>query len=119
VLLWWGSSSNTLAYSHHGGSSSTQLQLLKLQPLQQPLQQQQQQQQQVALLYAPVEGERGLDLDISADREFVILTSSMEVSRGGGWDGGSLLDALLLCLVECGCGCLQSDSAIQMTLCSG
>jgi hypothetical protein len=99
VLLWWGSSSNTLAYSHHGGSSSssTQLCLLKVQPLQQ----QQEQQQQVALLYVPVDGERGLELDVSADREFVVLSSSVEVSRlprrrlGGGGDYGNV--CFLLC----------------------
>lgn len=70
VLLWWGNSSDTLAFSTLAGDHNTQLRLLRLPA---------QQQQQVALLYTPQDGERGLDLQLTTDKQFVILSSSVEV----------------------------------------
>jgi hypothetical protein len=71
VLLWWGTSSDTLAYSHRTSNSNTELRLIKLPP--------QQQQQQQALLYVPIDGERGLDLELTADKQFVVLSTSVQV----------------------------------------
>jgi hypothetical protein len=78
TLLWWGTCSDTLAFSVRTGNSNTQLRLLRL-----SLQQQQQQ----AVLYEPEPGERGLSLSLSHDRQFVILTSSVEV-RASAFGGG-------------------------------
>lgn len=54
------------------------------------LQQQQQHQQHVravfSMLYAPEDGETGLSIKASKDKEFVILTSSLDVGCRGGSD---------------------------------
>jgi hypothetical protein len=78
TLLWWGASSDTVAFSARAGNSNTQLRLLKLNL----------QQQQQAVLYEPEPGERGLSLSLSHNRQFVILTSSVEVRPVGGGVGG-------------------------------